>query len=242
MKIDLNCDVGESFGRYTLGDDKSLLSMVTSANIACGFHAGDPGVMAQTVRLAVRLGVSVGAHPGYPDLQGFGRREMALSPEEVEAMVLYQVSALAGFARDAGVEVVHVKPHDALYNQAARDRPLAEAIARGVKRFSSQVILVGLAGSELVAVGKESGLRVASEGFPERGYNADGTLMSRRLPGAVLDSPAESATNAVRLAKSGVVQTLCIHGDNPAAVEIAEAICAALAVGEMEIGAMGKFL
>lgn len=242
MKIDLNCDVGESFGRYTLGDDESLLSRVTSANIACGFHAGDPVVMARTVRLAVRLGVSVGAHPGYPDLQGFGRREMALLPEEVEAMVLYQVSALAGFARDAGVEVAHVKPHGALYNQAARDRTLAEAIARGVKRFSSKIILVGLAGSELAAAGNESGLCVASEGFPERGYNADGTLMSRRLPGAVLDSPAKAATNAVRLAKSGAVQTLCIHGDNPAAVEIAKAICAALAAGGIEIEMMGKFL
>jgi UPF0271 protein len=242
MNIDLNCDVGESFGRYTLGDDDSLLPLVTSANIACGFHAGDPLVMERTVRLAARLGLGVGAHPGYPDLQGFGRREMALSSEEVEAMVLYQVSALAGFARGAGVEVAHVKPHGALYNQAAVDRTLAEAIARGVKRFSPDVILVGLAGSELIRAGREAGLRTASEGFPERGYNANGTLMSRKLPGALIDSPAEAAANAVRLARPGGVQTLCIHGDNPAAVKIAQAIRIELMANQIEVAAMGSFV
>jgi len=242
MKIDLNCDVGESFGRYRLGDDEALLPLVTSANIACGFHAGDPLVIGRTVRLAARLGVGVGAHPGYPDLQGFGRREMALAPEEVEALVLYQVSALAGFAREAGVEVAHVKPHGALYNQAATDRMLAEAIVRGVGGFSRNVILVGLAESELVAAGVEAGLRVASEGFPERGYNADGTLMSRKLPGAMIDSPTEAAANTVRLAKSGRIQTLCIHGDNPMAVEIAEAVREELTANGIEIEVMGKFL
>ena len=157
MKIDLNCDMGESFGRYRLGNDEALMPHITSANIACGYHAGDPLVMDATVRLAVRHGVGVGAHPGFPDLQGFGRRAMRLSPEEVEAFVLYQVAALAGFARAAGVELAHVKPHGALYNLAAQDRTIAEAIARGVARFSKNLVLVGLAGSPLADHAIESG-------------------------------------------------------------------------------------
>lgn len=186
--IDLNCDMGESFGRYALGHDEAIMPFITSANIACGFHAGDPLVMAKTVALAVRHGVAVGAHPGYPDLQGFGRRSMDLSPDEVESIVLYQVGALAGFARAAGAELAHVKPHGALYNQAATDRASAQAIARDVARFSKNLILVGLAGSVLIEAGVEAGLRVANEGFPDRAYNPDGTLTSRRMPGAVRKS------------------------------------------------------
>jgi UPF0271 protein len=238
--MDLNSDVGESFGRYELGRDRELLPLVTSANIACGFHAGDPCVMDETVRMARIAGVTVGAHPGYPDLQGFGRRVLEMTPEEVEAMVLYQIGALAGFAKAHGVELVHVKPHGALYNQAAKDRPLADAIARAVSRMSRGLVLVGLAGSLLLDAGREAGLRVAAEGFPERGYNPDGSLMSRKLPGAVIHDPQQAAQNALRLATEGIriqtpegerilpVDTLCIHGDSLNAVAVAQAVNQAL--------------
>lgn len=239
MQVDINCDLGESFGVYRLGNDAALMPYITSANIACGLHAGDPAVMRETVRLAGQHGVGVGAHPGYPDLQGFGRRAMELSPGEVEALVLYQLGALAGFCQAEGVTLRHVKPHGALYNQAARDRQLADAIARGVHSFSPKLVLVGLAGSQLVAAGMAAGLRVAAEGFADRAYNPDGTLRSRRLPGAVLE-PAEAVAQALRLAQHGVtietghgqvqapVDTLCIHGDSPGAVEIARAVRQAL--------------
>src|SRR5512142_1723307 len=186
--MDLNCDMGESFGRYTLGDDASIMPFITSANIACGLHAGDPLVMRLTVRLAKEHGVAVGAHPGWPDLQGFGRRAMSLTPEETEAFILYQVGALSAFARLEGIELRHVKAHGALYNQAVKDRSLAEAIARAVKAFDRQLILVGLAGSAMIDAGLEAGLRVANEAFPDRRYEPDGTLMSRQRPEAVLAS------------------------------------------------------
>ena len=247
-KIDLNCDMGESFGRYSLGSDAEIVRYVTSANIACGFHAGDPLVMSATVALAAAAGVSIGAHPGYPDLQGFGRRNMELSPAEVEALVLYQVGALAGFARAAGVELVHVKPHGALYNQAAKDRSLAKAIARGVARFSRKLILVGLAGSRLVDAAIDAGLPTASEGFADRAYNPDGSLRPRSLPGAVYADPAAAAAQAVSLAQQGIpitagshqtcyapVDTLCIHGDTPGAPEFAHAVRAALAGAGIEV-------
>ncbi len=244
--MDLNSDLGESFGRYTLGNDESLMPFITSANVACGFHAGDPLVMRRTVRLAKEHHVGVGAHPSYPDLQGFGRREMSLSPDEVEAMIMYQVSALAGFAKSEGVELIHVKPHGALYNQAAKDRELANAIARGVKRFSQELILVGLAGSMLIEAGTGVGLRVANEGFPERGYNADGSLMSRKLKGSIIESPEEAAANALRMAKEGLtinglkieVETLCIHGDNDHAVSIARAVRETLLANKIEVKGM----
>jgi UPF0271 protein len=232
MKIDLNCDLGESFGRYTLGDDAAIMPYITSANIACGFHGGDPGVMGATVRLAKQHGVAVGAHPGWPDLQGFGRRVMQLSPAEVEALVLYQIGALAAFAKAEGLALQHVKPHGALYNQAAAEIELAQAIAQGVKRFSPDLVLVGLAGSRLVEAGKALGLRVADEAFPDRAYNPDGTLKPRSEPGAVLDSPQQVAENALRLAREGVrfagrslpVETLCLHGDHPGAVDNARLV------------------
>ena len=236
MDIDLNSDIGESFGAYRLGDDDAILAYVNSANIACGFHAGDPLVMDETVCLCAAAGVRVGAHPGHLDLQGFGRRDILLSPEEAEAFVLYQVGALAGFARARGVELTHVKPHGALYNQAARDPALAAGIARAVKRFSPGLVLVGLAGSALVTAGQEAGLAVMNEGFPDRGYNPDGTLMLRKLPGALLHDPDAIAANAVRLVTQGIltpagripVETLCLHGDSPSAVEAAKAVRAAL--------------
>ena len=236
MKIDLNCDLGESFGAYTLGSDAAIMPYITSANVACGFHAGDPAVMDATVRLCAAHGVRVGAHPSTPDLQGFGRREMALSTDEAETLVLYQVGALAAFCRAHGVDLVHVKPHGALYNQAARDPALAAAVARGVRRFSRELALVGLAGSALVAAASEAGLKALNEGFPDRAYNPDGSLRSRKLPGAVLDDPAQVAANAVRLERDGIVtpsgairlDTLCLHGDNPIAVEAAKAVRQAL--------------
>jgi 5-oxoprolinase (ATP-hydrolysing) subunit A len=232
MKIDLNCDMGESFGQYKLGKDEAVMPFITSANIACGFHAGDPLVMQSTIRLAKKYNVAIGAHPGWPDLQGFGRREMNLSPEETEAIILYQIGALAGFAKAEGVELRHVKPHGSLYNQAAKDRILANAIARAVNAFSADLILVGLAGSSLIEAGTELGLRVANEGFPDRNYNADGTLASRKQENAIIESPDEVAVHALRLAQNGIdfsgrhvnVDTLCLHGDNIHAAENARLI------------------
>jgi UPF0271 protein len=244
MKIDLNSDMGESFGRYTLGDDAALMPYVTSANVACGLHAGDPLVMGRTVELARQHGLSIGAHPGYPDLQGFGRRAMQLSPAEVEAFVLYQVGALAAFAGD---DLTHVKPHGALYNQAAQDPYLAHAIARALARFNSRLILVGLADSFLVQAGLEVGLPVAREAFVDRAYEDDGSLRSRKLPGAVLQDPAQAAAQALRIAREGTVvaysgkivpvqaQTLCLHGDTPSALEIAQAVRQALGDAGVQI-------
>jgi UPF0271 protein len=232
VKIDLNCDMGESFGHYALGQDEAIMPHITSANIACGLHAGDPLVMARTVRLAKTYGVAAGAHPGWPDLQGFGRRFMAVSVVETEALILYQIGALSAFARAEGLEVTHVKPHGALYNQAAKDRELAIAVARAVQKFSRELILVGLAGSALIEAGAELGLRVANEAFPDRSYNPDGTLLERDLPGAVLESPEQIAAHALRLATQGVLfngrqvraDTLCVHGDHPHAAENAQRI------------------
>ena len=252
MKIDLNCDMGESFGYYTLGNDEALLPLITSANIACGLHAGDPLVMERTVRQALRYKVAIGAHPGFPDLQGFGRRRLELLPEEVEAFILYQVGALSAFSQAAGAELTHVKPHGALYNQAAEDHELARAVARGVARFSQNLILVGLAGSALVEAGAEARLPVANEGFPERGYTAAGTLLSRRQPGAVIESPEKAAEQALRLAQAGIVisaasqtrhapvETLCLHGDNPNAPQLAQAIRARLAEQGIEVERLSR--
>jgi UPF0271 protein len=246
MKIDLNCDLGESFGRYSLGADAAIMAHITSANIACGFHAGDASVMQATVRLARQCGVAIGAHPGWPDLQGFGRRKMDIAPDEAEAMVLYQIGALSAFARAEGCSLRHVKPHGELYNQASQDRALALAVARAVKRFSSELILVGLAGSELVAAGQELGLGVASEAFPDRVYNPDGTLMSRRLPGALLENPQQVAAHALQLATEGIsingktvrVDTLCLHGDQPGALQNARLVREALGVNGVEAGSL----
>ncbi len=239
--IDLNADVGEGFGSWTMGRDADVLAFVTSANVACGFHAGDPEVMDRTVALAVRAGVAVGAHPGHPDLRGFGRRALQASPEEIERDVLYQVGALQAFARAHGTRVVHVKPHGALYNQAAEDERVARAVARGVARAGRELILVGLASTEVMRQATEAeGLRFAAEAFADRRYTPAGTLQSRREPGSVLSDPALAAAQAVRIATEGRVtavdgrevalraDTLCLHGDNPAAVANAAAVRRAL--------------
>ena len=231
MTIDLNCDMGENIGK-----DEEIMLYITSANIACGFHAGDSKTMQMTVRLAKRHGVHVGAHPSWLDLEGFGRREMTLPPDEVAALILYQIGALAAIAKAEGVELHHVKPHGALYNQAAKDRELANAIAYAVKRFSGDLILVGLAGSELIEAGLEVGLRVANEGFPDRNYNPDGTLVSRKESHAIIESPEEVAKHASDLIQNRIlfgkkrvkVDTLCLHGDHPRVVENAKLIRAML--------------
>jgi UPF0271 protein len=246
MKIDLNCDMGEGFGRYRLGDEEAIMPHITSANVACGLHAGDPLVMARTVRLAKQFKVAVGAHPGWPDLQGFGRREMALAPEEIEALVLYQIGALAGLARAEGVELSHVKPHGALYNQAAANRRLADAVARAVRRFSRDLILVGLAGSHLVDAGLELGLRAANEAFPDRGYTPDGMLLPRDQPGAIIEIPEQVAARALQLAREGIsfggrrlrADTLCLHGDHPQAAQNAALIRGVLAGNGIAVEAL----
>ena len=246
MKIDLNCDIGESFGQYKLGDDEAIMPFITSANIACGFHAGDPLVMQSTIRLAKKYNVAIGAHPSWNDLQGFGRREMNLSAEETEALVLYQLGALAGFAKADGVELHHVKPHGALYNQAAKDRILADAIACAVKAFSADLILIGLAGSRLVEAGAELGLRVANEAFPDRNYNPDGTLASRKQANAIIELPDEAAAHALMLVQNGIdfagrhvnVGTLCLHGDNIHAAENAKRIREVLRQNEILVEAL----
>jgi UPF0271 protein len=227
MKIDLNCDMGEN-----IGNDEDIMPYITSANIACGFHAGDAKTMQATVRLAKKYGVNVGAHPSWLDVEGFGRREMNLLPEEVEALILYQIGALYAIAKSEGVELVHVKPHGAIYNQAAKDKALAMSIARAVKRFGGDLILVGLAGSGLIEAGLEAGLRVMNEGFPDRNYNPDGTLVSRKESHAIIESPDETAKHAMDLIQNGIlfgekrvkVDTLCLHGDHPRAAENAKLI------------------
>ena len=227
VSVDLNCDLGESFGRYELGQDAAMMPMITSANLACGFHAGDPDVMARTVDLVKQHGVALGAHPGYPDLQGFGRRQMYFTANELRNLMIYQLGALDAFARASGVLMVHVKPHGALYNLAAVDREVAGAIAQAVFDFDRSLILVGLAGSTLVKAGEACGLRVANEGFPDRAYLPDGHLMPRDQQGAVLHDPQAVAENALGLVKDGIqidgkkvsIDTLCLHGDNENAVE-----------------------
>ncbi|HMA33936.1 MAG TPA: 5-oxoprolinase subunit PxpA [Chloroflexia bacterium] len=250
MQIDLNCDMGESFGAWVLGQDAALLPLVTSANIACGFHAGDPGVMARTVALAQAQGVALGAHPGYPDLQGFGRRALDLTAPELEAAVLYQIGALAAFAQAQGTRLRHVKPHGALYNRAAGDYALAAAIARAVHSFAPTLILVGLAGSRLLDAGRTLGLPVAAEAFADRAYEADGTLRARRLPGAILPDPAAAAAQALSIVQHGQVRaydgtlvpvhadTLCIHGDTPGAPAYAQAVRSALEAAGITIAAL----
>ena len=240
ISIDLNCDMGESFGAYTIGADAEVMASISSANIACGFHGGDPGVMRRTVRLAREAGVAVGAHPGFPDLVGFGRREMRASPQQIEDMVLYQIGALMAIAQSEGVVLRHVKAHGALYNMAARERALADAIARAVASVDRSLILFGLPGSELIRAGAACGLRVASEGFADRAYEPDGSLTPRTHAGAVIHDTDAVVRRAVRMALEGKVaasdgsevefhvETICTHGDTPGAQALTRALRAGL--------------
>ena len=251
MRIDLNADVGESFGAYSIGYDDGLMRSITSANVAAGFHAGDPSVLRMTIRTARAHGVSVGAHPGFPDLAGFGRRAMSLSPAEAEDAVLYQVAAVAGVAAAEGVRLQHVKPHGALYNMAARDRRLADAIARAVAAYDRSLLLFGLPGSELLAAGRAAGLRVAAEGFADRAYEADGSLTPRAKPGAVIHDAEVVVARAIRMAAERSVaaidgtpvrlevDTLCVHGDTPDAGGLAASLRARLESAGIEIKAVG---
>jgi UPF0271 protein len=240
MQIDLNSDVGESYGAYRIGADADLVPHVTSVNVACGFHGGDPGVMRETVRLARAAGASVGAHPGFPDLVGFGRRELRASPREVEDMVVYQIGALAAIAHAEGVTLAHVKAHGALYNMAARDRSLADAIASAVRAVDPSLVLFGLPGSELIRSGEAAGLAVASEGFADRAYAPDGSLAPRAMPGSVLHDAEIVVRRAVEMVAHGRVvatdgseltlrvDTLCVHGDTPGAADLARQLRAGL--------------
>ena len=251
MRVDLNSDVGESFGAYTIGQDPILLTHITSANVACGFHAGDPGVMRATVALAKQHGIAVGAHPGFPDLVGFGRRELHATPREVEDFVVYQVGALVAIAAAQGMRLQHVKPHGALFNMAVHDSALADAIARGTAAVDRSLIFFGLPGSELIAAGRRAGLRTASEVFADRAYEPDGTLVSRRKAGAVIHDPAAVVERVVRMATDRTVvavdgsvirlelDTICVHGDTPGAAELAARIRGALTDAGVDVRAVG---
>lgn len=233
--IDLNADLGESYGRWRV-DDLPLLDVVTSASVACGFHAGDPATMRRTVRLALERGVVIGAHPGYPDLEGFGRRELAASPDEIEGYVLYQIGALQAVCAAAGTRVRYVKPHGALYNRAARDRAAADAIARAVRAAEPSLALLGLAGSELERAADRAGIRAVREAFVDRGYRTDGTLVPRGEPGALLDDASVVAGRALRMIEEGAVRSvdgvdvavrpdsLCTHGDGAHALALVRAV------------------
>lgn len=249
MQIDLNGDVGESFGAYEIGHDAALIPILTSANIACGFHAGDPGVMRATVALAREHGTAVGAHPGFPDLVGFGRREIKATPREVEDLVAYQIGALAAIAAAQGVRLAHVKPHGALYNMAARDVDLANAIARAIAAVDSSLKLFGLPGSKSLEAAQRYRVLAVAEAFADRAYRRDGSLVPRNEPDAVIDDEEAVVTRAVGIARQRMVtaadgthialdvQTLCVHGDTSGAAVLALRIRNALSDAGIEVKA-----
>ena len=250
MKIDLNCDLGESFGNYKIGMDEEVIKFISSANIACGFHASDPLVMEKTVALAKENGVQVGAHPGFPDLVGFGRRNMNVSPAELKAMVMYQVGALAAFCKARGVKMNHVKPHGAMYNMAAKDIKLALAIAEGIAQVDDSLILLGLSGSQLLKAAQEVGLKSAAEVFADRAYEEDGSLVARTKPGAVIADENQVIERVIKMIKFGKVQaitgkeieikpdSICVHGDNPKALNFVKLIRQRLTQENIKIEAM----
>ncbi len=253
MRIDINSDMGESYGAWTMGDDEALMPHITSASVACGWHAGDPAVMRRTIRLAKGHGVRIGAHPGYPDRLGFGRRPMQLSPEEARDYLVYQIGALAAFASAEGLRLQHVKPHGALYHAAAKDRALSAAIAEGVAEVDPSLILIGPPESELVKAGRDVGLRVAREGFGDRAYQEDGSLVSRRLPGAVLTEPEAVADQVLMMLEGKVrtiggriigiaVNTICLHGDTQGAPTIARRLRERLAEAGVEAAPLEEFV
>ncbi|REK74870.1 LamB/YcsF family protein [Paenibacillus paeoniae] len=253
-RIDLNCDMGESFGAYRLGQDEIIMKHISSANIACGFHAGDPGTIRRTVQLAMSCGVAIGAHPGLPDLAGFGRRRMEIAPREAFEMTVYQIGAVQAFVRAEGATLTHVKPHGALYNMAAQDEALAEAIAEAVYKVEGNALLYGLAGSALIRAAEKIGLTAAQEVFADRSYEADGTLTHRSLPGAVIADSAVAASQAVDMIVKGQVMTrqgtplalqadtVCVHGDTPEAVKHVLALREALSKAAIGVQPPGKLL
>jgi UPF0271 protein len=254
MKIDMNSDLGEGFGAWKTGSDKDVLSSVSSANIACGYHAGDPSIMRETVKLCADRGVAVGAHVSYPDLMGFGRRKMECSPQEVYDYCVYQIGALAAFCVAQGVRIQHVKPHGALYNQAAKDRKLADAIAAAVADMKDGIILMGLAGSEFVPASEAARVRFASEAFADRAYLKDGSLSPRSMEGAVIHDAKTAADRVVQMVTEGTVRavdgaiikfrpdTICLHGDTAEAVEMASAVRSALVAAGVKIEPLKEVL
>lgn len=252
--VDLNCDLGESFGAYVLANDEEVLKTISSANIACGFHAGDPAVMRKTVKLALENEVGIGAHPGLQDLNGFGRREIAITPDEAYELTVYQIGALYGFVKSEGGVIQHVKPHGALYNMAAKNAQLAEAIAEAVYKIEPELILFGLAGSELIKAGERIGLLTANEVFSDRTYQWDGSLTSRLNPDALITDYAQAIQQIVRMVKESKVKatdgsdvliqadTICIHGDGDTALEFARGIPEALKIEGIEIRNIGNCL
>lgn len=253
-KVDLNSDLGESFGAYKMGLDGEVLAFVSSANVACGYHAGDPLVMEKTVVAAKAAGVAVGAHPGYPDLMGFGRRNMVCTPKEAKAYVKYQLGALQAFAVSQGMKIQHCKPHGALYNMAGKDLDLALGIAEAIAEVDKDIILMGGSGSKMLEAGKQLGLRVASEVFADRAYQADGSLVPRSKPGAVIHDTDEAIARTVRMVKEGKVtaitgeevsldaHSICVHGDNPQAVEFVKNIRARLIAEGVSIVPLGEIV
>ncbi len=254
LRIDINCDMGESFGPWRMGADEQVMPHITSANIACGAHAGDPSVMRRTVRLARAAGAGVGAHPGFADLQGFGRREMTVDPSELEDSLIAQIGALTAIATAEGTALQHVKAHGALYNMAARDRALADVIARAIRACAPSLILFGLPNSSMIDAGRAAGLRVAAEGFADRAYEPDGSLTPRSRPGAVIHDPEAVVARAVRMAGERVVltaagrevplrvDTICVHGDTPGAHELTKRIREALQAAGATVAPIGGWL
>jgi UPF0271 protein len=234
--VDLNSDVGESFGAYKIGLDEDVLKYVSSANVACGWHAGDPIVMRKTVEAAYKNNVGIGAHPGFFDIMGFGRRNMIVSPDEAKQYTIYQLGALCGFVKAVGGKMQHVKPHGAMYNMAAKDGKIARAIIEGIWEVDRDLIVLGLAGSEMVNAAKDKGLKAANEVFADRAYNSDGTLVARSLPGSMIHDKNIAISRVIRMVTEGKVtaisgedmdikvDSICVHGDNPEAVEFVRLI------------------
>jgi 5-oxoprolinase (ATP-hydrolysing) subunit A len=251
-RVDLNCDMGESFGAYRIGADADVFPYITSANVACGFHGGDPTVMRTTLAQARERNVAIGAHPGFPDLIGFGRRDIDASADEVYDLVVYQIGALLGFANAAGMQMQHVKPHGALYNMAVARPQLAAAIARAVRAVDRGLVLFGLPGSHPISEGESAGLRTASEAFADRNYMRDGTLVSRRRPDAHIDDATEAVTRAIRMVREGTVtpvdgppisirvDTICIHGDGPHAAQFARQLRTGFESAGIEVRSVGR--
>lgn len=247
MRVDLNCDLGESFGAYSIGMDKEIIPLISSANIACGFHASDPVVMEKTVAMAAEAGIGLGAHPGFPDLQGFGRRELKMSPEEIRSSIIYQVGALQAFAKMHGKKLQHVKPHGAMYNMAAKDQAMAEAICEGVKAVDDNLILMAQAGSELQKAAEKYGLKFAREIFADRAYEEDGSLVNRKKEGAMITDEDEAVRRVIRMIKEGKVtaitgkditieaDSICVHGDGIKALNFVKKIKSALQEAGIEI-------
>lgn len=252
--IDLNCDMGESYGRWTLGADEAIMPFITSANIACGYHGGDPHVMRKTVALALKHKVAIGAHPGLPDLMGFGRRVMDVSPQEVKDYICYQTGALREFVRVAGSDLQHVKPHGILYTMCEKDEALAQAVGEAAMESGKGLILMTLASGRYDATCRKMGCRVASEGFADRAYNLDGTLVSRKIAGSLIIDPQQAAAQAVKMAVEGKVrtidgveidisvQTICCHGDTPGAEKIVRAVREAFEKARVQVRPLRDWL